>query len=97
MGKRSGDSKTKTHIQSKRPTNERVFKTSDVLPKEQWVKTTHLAPQPRILHRKDDPREDVTLKPSRPCVQEGKKAVGNRLPSSRAYAQSLTPHVPAQR
>ena len=97
MGKRSGDSKTKTHIQSKRPTNERVCKTSDVLPKEQWVKTTHLAPQPRILHRKDDPREDVTLKPSRPCVQEGKKAVGNRLPSSRAYAQSLTPHVPAQR
>lgn len=97
MGRRSGDSKTKTHIQSKRPTNRRVFTTSEVLPKEQWVTTPHWAPQPRVLHWKDDPQEYLTLKPSRPCVQEDKKAVGSRPPSSRAHAQSHTSHVPAQR
>ena len=43
MGRRSGNSKTKTHIQSKRPTNRRVFTTSEVLPKEQWVTTPHWA------------------------------------------------------
>lgn len=81
MGRRSGDSKTKTHIQDATHKQEgiRNFRGS---PKKQWVTAPHWAPHAHWAFpalERWSPRI-FDFEAQQPCIQEDRKAVGSRLP-----------------